>query len=81
MKPRESFIVYHSNLYAHARKNFKEPVHNELSFPKMSNLNILGECSVESVDFVVEWEVKKVETSTTCKETAKGNTCSFIADW
>ncbi|MEI7421210.1 MAG: hypothetical protein WCK18_03910 [Prolixibacteraceae bacterium] len=81
MKPRESFVVYQSKLYAHAHKNFKEPLHNELSFPKMSNLNFLGERKSETSDFVVEWEVKKVAPSHTGKETSKDDTFSFIADW
>lgn len=81
MKPRESFVVYQSKLYAHARKNFKEPLHNELSFLKMSNLNILGESRADSAKFVVEWEVRKVEPSPGSKETSKDDTFSFIADW
>ena len=81
MNPRESFIVYHSNLYAHARKNFKEPVHNELSFPRMSNLNFPGESKANNATFVVEWEVRKVEPSPGSKETSKDDTLSFIADW
>lgn len=81
MNPRESFIVYHSNLYAHARKNFKEPVHNELSFPKMTNLNIFGESSFEAAKFVVEWEVRKVEPSPGSKEKSNEDNLSFIADW
>ena len=81
MNPRDSFVVYQSKLYAHAHKNFKEPLHSELSFPKMSNLNILGEPKAEIADFVVEWEVKKVAPSNTSKETSKDDTISFIADW
>lgn len=81
MNARGSFVVYHSKLYTHARKNFREPVQNEQSFPNMSGLKVAGVSWTERVSFVVEWEVNKPELTHTGQKPSRDDNLSFIIDW
>ena len=84
MKQRESFVVYHSTLYAHARKIYKEPLHSESGFPKMVNLNFLPDSLDEGGLFVVDWEIQDTEKRERTDGYAldtQNDIFSFIADW